>query len=120
MSAFLARLALVLVASFTGAACAARGTAVGRASDEWPAYGRDAFGSRFSPLTDIDRSNVNRLSVAWTYHTGEPLPTAQRRRSLEVTPIVLGGVIRQDASPGDLDTPFDAATLAAASPIGNN
>src|SRR5687768_7617773 len=63
------------------------------ASMEWPAYGHDAFGSRFSPLTDIDRGNVHRLEVAWTYRTGEPLPTADRRRSLEVTPIVVNGVM---------------------------
>ncbi len=61
--------------------------------DEWPAYGRDAMGSRFSPLAEINRENVSRLTVAWTYHTGEPLPTAQRRRSLEVTPIVVNGVL---------------------------
>jgi quinoprotein glucose dehydrogenase len=60
---------------------------------EWPAYGYDALGSRFSPLTDIDRRNVHRLEVAWTYRTLEPLPTADRRRSLEVTPIVTNGVM---------------------------
>ena len=60
---------------------------------EWRAYGRDALGSRYSPLSDIDRSNVGSLTVAWTYRTGEPLPTAQRRRSLEVTPIVVDGVM---------------------------
>jgi quinoprotein glucose dehydrogenase len=60
---------------------------------DWPAYGRDPGGMRFSPLTQIDRGNVARLAVAWTYRTGEPLPTADRRRSLEVTPIVLNGTM---------------------------
>lgn len=63
------------------------------ADGDWPAYGRDALGSRFSPLTQIDRGNVASLAVAWTYHTGEPLPTADRRRSLEVTPVVADGVM---------------------------
>ena len=60
---------------------------------EWPAYGRDPGGMRYSPLRQIDRGNVARLAVAWTYHTGEPLPTPDRRRSLEATPIVLNGTM---------------------------
>jgi quinoprotein glucose dehydrogenase len=63
------------------------------APGDWTAYGRDAFGSRHSPLTLIDRANVGRLAPAWTYRTGEPLPTADRRRSLEVTPLVSDGVM---------------------------
>jgi len=74
-------------------ACAARNAVPNRSANEWPAYGRDALGSRFSPLSEINRDNVGRLTVAWTYHTGEPLPTAQRKRSLEVTPIVFNGVM---------------------------
>ena len=62
-------------------------------SSDWPAYGRDVLGSRFSELAQIDRGNVARLAPAWTYHTGEPLPTRERKRSLEVTPIVVNGVM---------------------------
>lgn len=86
------RLALI-VAAASLTACAAR-TAIAPAVDgEWTAYGRDALGSRFSPLADITRENVSRLEVAWTYHTGEPPPSPGRRRSLEVTPIVVNGVM---------------------------
>src|SRR5688500_17954345 len=74
------------------AACTAR-TSPRPSADEWPAYGRDALGSRFSPLADIHRGNVRQLAPAGTYHTGEPLPTADRRRSLEPTPILVGGVL---------------------------
>ena len=38
---------------------------------EWPAYGRDAAGTRSSPLTQIDRDNVRRLAPTWTYRTGD-------------------------------------------------
>src|SRR5436309_585676 len=38
---------------------------------EWRSYGHDAGGMRFSSLAQIDRSNVARLTRAWTYHTGE-------------------------------------------------
>ena len=39
---------------------------------DWPVYGGDAGGARFSPLTGITRENVAKLTVAWAYHTGEP------------------------------------------------
>lgn len=35
---------------------------------EWPTYGHDSGGMRFSPLTEIKPSNVDRLKVAWVYH----------------------------------------------------
>ena len=31
----------------------------------WPAYGGDTGGSRFSSADQIDRSNVDRLEIAW-------------------------------------------------------
>jgi len=40
-------------------------------AQEWPFLGGDAGGSRYSALTQIDRDNVGRLQVAWTYRTGE-------------------------------------------------
>jgi glucose dehydrogenase len=45
---------------------------------EWSVR-RDAFGSRFSPLTQITRDNVSRLEVAWTYRTGETERTRQTK-----------------------------------------
>ena len=38
---------------------------------DWPSYGNDAGGTRYSLLAQIDRGNVKRLRVAWTYRTGE-------------------------------------------------
>ena len=35
---------------------------------EWPTYGHDSGGMRFSPLTQINAGNVGDLKVAWTYH----------------------------------------------------
>ena len=75
------------------AGCAPTTIPVPISSDEWSAYGHDALGSRFSPLAEVNRENVARLAPAWTYHTGEPLPTRDHRRSLEVTPIVVNGVM---------------------------
>jgi quinoprotein glucose dehydrogenase len=38
------------------------------ASKEWPTYGHDPGGMRFSPLTQITPANVSQLKVAWVHH----------------------------------------------------
>jgi quinoprotein glucose dehydrogenase len=35
---------------------------------DWPTYGHDAGGDRFSPLAQITPANVARLRPAWTFH----------------------------------------------------
>ena len=77
------------------------------ARSEWAAYGRDAYGSRYSPLTQVARDNVGRLSVAWTYRTGD---TARTRRpaKFEATPLMVDGVLY-------LSTPFGRAIALDAS-----
>src|SRR5438477_3311366 len=40
----------------------------GADSKEWPTYGHDAGGMRYSPLTQITPANVAQLKVAWVYH----------------------------------------------------
>jgi quinoprotein glucose dehydrogenase len=37
-------------------------------SKEWPTYGHDAGGMRFSPLTQLTPANVGSLKPAWVYH----------------------------------------------------
>src|ERR1700733_797513 len=39
-----------------------------QAAKQWPTYGHDSGGQRFSPLTQITPANVGRLKIAWTYH----------------------------------------------------
>ena len=60
---------------------------------DWPAYGRDPGGTRFSPLSRITPDNVARLAVAWRYQTGEPDLDLGRQPSLQVTPIVVDNVM---------------------------
>jgi quinoprotein glucose dehydrogenase len=57
----------------------------------WPVYGGDAGGSRYSPLDEIDPGNVDRLEVAWEYHTRDlpdDLP-GRRNHAFQATPILL-------------------------------
>src|SRR5712664_1900785 len=62
---------------------------------DWPVYGRDPGGTRYSPLTQITHANVAQLQVAWTYHTGMPDMSSMSHRppALEVTPIVVEGTM---------------------------
>ncbi|HLH17967.1 MAG TPA: pyrroloquinoline quinone-dependent dehydrogenase [Bryobacteraceae bacterium] len=62
---------------------------------DWPYYGHDAGGSRFSPLAQIDRKNVRRLRVAWTYHTGDVSDgkAHPRKSAFEATPIMTDGTL---------------------------
>ncbi|MGH9422319.1 MAG: PQQ-binding-like beta-propeller repeat protein, partial [Thermoanaerobaculia bacterium] len=63
-------------------------------SVDWPAYS-NAGGTRYSPLTEIDRTTVARLQVAWTYHTGEATfdTDAEKKSTFEATPIVVDGTL---------------------------
>ena len=62
-------------------------------NSDWRAYGRTALGDRHSPLTQIDKGNLSRLSVAWRYHTGENELGREglRPARLSATPLVIAG-----------------------------
>jgi quinoprotein glucose dehydrogenase len=63
-------------------------------SDEWPSYGNDPGGTRYSPLTQIDRANVTRLRVAWTYRTGEVGGAPPYGHiAFEATPVMVDGTL---------------------------
>jgi len=57
----------------------------------WPSYGNDAGGTRYSTARQIDRSNVARLQIAWTYRTGamEQDTKLIRKAAFEATPILV-------------------------------
>ncbi|PYY06507.1 MAG: pyrroloquinoline quinone-dependent dehydrogenase, partial [Acidobacteria bacterium] len=61
----------------------------------WPTYGNDPGGTRFSPASQISRTNVARLKIAWTYRTGaNDTPTRLiKKAAFEATPILVNGVL---------------------------
>ena len=77
------------------AMCAASAAPPGRQSDDdelqWGAYGGDPGGNRHSALTQINRTNVDKLKIAWTYRTGELGADFARADTLtfEATPILV-------------------------------
>ncbi|MEE4892942.1 membrane-bound PQQ-dependent dehydrogenase, glucose/quinate/shikimate family [Pseudomonas alliivorans] len=52
-----------------GSSAASRTTEV--AGNEWVAYGGTHSGQRFSSLDQINPQTIDKLSVAWEYHTGD-------------------------------------------------
>ncbi|HEU4642310.1 MAG TPA: PQQ-dependent dehydrogenase, methanol/ethanol family [Gemmatimonadaceae bacterium] len=63
----------------------------------WVTYGRDYMNQRWSPLTQINTSNVKNLRVSWMHQTG-----ISRLGSFETSPIVVDGVMY-------LTTPYNTA-----------
>jgi quinoprotein glucose dehydrogenase len=73
-----------------------------RAGADWPNYGNDPGGARYSPLTQINRDTVSKLTVAWTFHTGDISQgnNGTKRSGFETTPILVDGTLY-------LTTPFN-------------
>ena len=94
--------------------------AQGSYRDQWPAYGGDPGGNRYSTLTQITQSNVDQLQVVWMYRTGELGQNAVSGSKLtfEATPIHFDGrlylstsygkVIALDPTTGAEQWTFDA------------
>ncbi|MBK9167312.1 MAG: pyrroloquinoline quinone-dependent dehydrogenase [Bryobacterales bacterium] len=64
-------------------------------AQQWPHWGGDAGGMKFSSLKQIDRTNVTKLREAWTYRTGDVSDGTQFpvRTAFEATPLVIDGVM---------------------------
>ena len=68
--------------------------AYAQTGEDWPAWGHDPGGQRFSPLATIDRGNVGSLKVAWTFRTGDAYqPKGSKPTAFEATPIYVDGTL---------------------------
>jgi glucose dehydrogenase len=67
------------------------------AQSDWPIFGHDQGGQRFSTLTQINTKNIARLKPAWSYgvDTKPPAPGAAARPipPTEAVPLVVGNVL---------------------------
>ena len=64
-------------------------------NEEWPNYGNDVGGMRFSRIAQINRDNVSELKLAWVFHTEDiSYGSGGRKRSgFETTPILVDGTL---------------------------
>lgn len=63
----------------------------GATDGQWPAYGGDGGGLRYSSVDQIDASNVASLEVAWVWKSDSLLPNAIA--TSETTPLMVDGVL---------------------------
>lgn len=59
---------------------------------DWPEYNGDGARSHYSPLNQINKANVSKLTVAWTYASGGA-DTIQNRTQMQCNPIIVDGIL---------------------------
>src|SRR5258705_1042770 len=71
-------------------------------TDSWPTYNGDYSGRRFSPLTQINSSNVHTLSLAWVTRYsagggggrgGGGAPAGGAAIQIKSTPLMVNGIL---------------------------
>jgi quinoprotein glucose dehydrogenase len=99
---------LATLVAFMGAAALVSTQPSSRALVEWPYYGGDSSGSKYSTLTDISRENVSRLQIAWEWRPPDrPVPgvggaVAANPGNFQTSPTMIDNVLY-------LSTPFGRA-----------
>ncbi|ACF02324.1 membrane-bound PQQ-dependent dehydrogenase, glucose/quinate/shikimate family [Rhodopseudomonas palustris TIE-1] len=65
-----------------------------QSGSDWPAYGGSYAARRYSPLDQINRDNVAKLTKVWTFHTGD-LPNERTKGTYgaETTPLKIGDTL---------------------------
>ena len=92
------RIATVVLAVLLVASSAA--TQQGAPAGQWPTYGGDHAATKYSPLDQIDRDNVDQLRVAWRWASPDNEVVTANRTTLpslpagfKATPVLADGVL---------------------------
>ncbi|HTR67353.1 MAG TPA: PQQ-binding-like beta-propeller repeat protein [Terriglobales bacterium] len=56
---------------------------------DWPVYNGGLDGEHYSTLSQINRDNVSKLQVAWTFDAGDAYPSSE----MECNPLIVHGVL---------------------------
>src|SRR5579875_3902611 len=99
--------ATLVLAAFAGAALPAQSldpaAILQPKPDTWPTYSGDYSGRRYSPLTEINTSNVHGLTLAWSQKlssaTAPPVAAGPFAQAAASTKVIMGGV-------GDIQAPM--------------
>ena len=80
----------------------------GAAAGEWRHYGGDAAGTKYSPLDQINASNVNRLQIAWRWKTANLGQSPDY--NWQATPLMIGDTLYFTAGSQRSAVAIDAAS----------
>ncbi|MFD1383207.1 glucose/quinate/shikimate family membrane-bound PQQ-dependent dehydrogenase [Rhodanobacter aciditrophus] len=62
--------------------------------EEWHAYGRSNLGQRYAPVNQITTDNIDDLTLAWQYQTGDTKgPEDVTETTYEATPLKIGNAL---------------------------
>ena len=61
------------------------------AGKDWAVYGGDFASSQYSSLSQINRQNVSRLKLAWTYSSGDK--DEKNRSQIQCNPLIIDGIL---------------------------
>jgi glucose dehydrogenase len=91
--------------------CMVCGVCTGQSTAGWPAYNGSLSGGHYSRLAQINRTNVHRIQIAWSFDTGE-------QGVIESNPLIVGRLlyaytqsqklVALDAATGELKWKFDS------------
>src|SRR5579864_5732205 len=79
-------IAMVMAAALCGPASSNGKTRNKNDAHDWPIYGGTPESNHFSSLSEINRKNVKRVRLAWTYDT-------QESGGLQTSPLEIDGVL---------------------------
>ena len=71
--------------------CSIKGDSRLETGSDWPIYLGDKSNSHFSPLDQIDKTNVSQLEVAWEYRTHDA--DSAGRTQIQCNPIIIDGIL---------------------------
>ena len=77
----------------TGAGPGVTPVVAAEAQKDWAHYGNTEGGSRFAALDQINRDNIDKLKVAWTYRTGDVAISDGNGAEDQLTPLQIGNKV---------------------------
>ncbi len=81
-----------LIFSFLGIySCSEKENPKFKTGKNWPIYLGDKHNSHYSPLSQINRDNVDQLKVAWEYKTGDT--DSRSNTQIQCNPIIIDGIM---------------------------
>lgn len=82
-----------IVLSLLLSSCAESPSDASKANTDWPAYGGNLAGNRYSALDQINVDNVSKLQVVWAYDATDSLNDDGRSKTIKCQPLMIAGVL---------------------------